>query len=150
MENRNHPERSLMHTLSVPFIWGIVIPSLILDFFMELYHRVCFPIYNIPLVDRSKYIKIDRHKLDYLEPMEKINCVYCGYANGLLRYSSAIAAETEKYWCGIKHAKTEEFIEPEHHKNFLEYGDEEGFVRRYQLEDQAESEEDNLEHKKPI
>ena len=149
MENKNHPERSLMHTLSVPFIWSIVVPLLILDFFMELYHRVCFPIYNIPLVDRSKYIKFDRHKLDYLEPMDKINCVYCGYANGLLRYTAVIAGETEKYWCAIKHAKTEGYVEPEHHKDFLEYGDEEGFIRKYHREGFAEYEEkDGLEQVK--
>ncbi|MBU1075491.1 hypothetical protein KJ733_01645 [Patescibacteria group bacterium] len=132
MENKKYPERSLMHTITVPFIWGIVAPLLILDFFMEFYHRICFPIYNIPLVERSKYIKIDRHKLEYLDPLEKINCVYCGYANGLLRYTSEIAAQTEKYWCGIKHAKTENFIEPEHHKEFVEYGNQEEFIEKYQ------------------
>jgi hypothetical protein len=132
MENKKHPERSLVHRLTVPVIWGIVIPLLLLDFFMELYHRICFPVYNIPIVDRSKYIKVDRHKLDYLDPLEKVNCVYCGYANGLLRYTAEIAAQTEKYWCGIKHAKTEEYIEPKHHQEFVEYDDEEGLIRKYQ------------------
>jgi hypothetical protein len=149
MENKKHPERSLMHTVTIPFIWGIVVPLLALDFFMELYHRICFPIYNIPIVDRSKFIKIDRHKLDYLEPLDKLNCVYCGYANGLLRYTAVIAAETEKYWCGIKHAKSEGFIEPEHHKEFLEYGDENGFIKKYKMDESAEfEEEDGIEHKK--
>jgi hypothetical protein len=53
--------------------------------------------------------------------------MYCGYANGLLHYASAIAGETEKYFCGIKHQSDPNFIEPPHHKNFVKYGDEEAF-----------------------
>ena len=132
MEHKKYPERSLMHKLSVPVIWSLVVPFVILDFFIELYHRICFPIYDLPIVDRSKYIKIDRHKLDYLEPLDKLNCAYCGYASGLLRYTVEIITETEKYWCGIRHAKTEGYIEPEHHQDFVEYGDEEGIIKKYQ------------------
>jgi len=50
--------------------------------------------------------------------------MYCGYGNGLLHYTSVIAAQTEKYWCSIKHKTDPTFIPPEHHKDFLEYGDE--------------------------
>ncbi len=54
--------------------------------------------------------------------------MYCGYANGLLAYVGKIAAETEKYWCGIKHDRSiGELIEPEHHKDFIEYNDEEAY-----------------------
>jgi len=81
------------------------------------------------LIKRNKYIKIDRHKLKYLNWFEKLNCIYCGYANGFLHYASVIAAETEKYWCGIKHSKDKNFIPPNHHKDFLEYGDGEAFRR---------------------
>ena len=42
--------------------------------------------------------------LAYLDPIAKINCAYCGYANGLLHYFSAIAAQTENFWCSIKYA----------------------------------------------
>jgi len=38
-----------------------------------------------------------------------------------------VAAATEKYWCGIKHAARLGFIPPQHHENFLPYGDKKAF-----------------------
>jgi len=106
----------------------MIVPLIILDLWIEVYHRVCFAAYGISYVKRSAYIKIDRHKLEYLNFFEKINCVYCGYANGLLQYSCVIAGETEKYWCGIKHKSDGIFIEPQHHKDFIPYGDKESYL----------------------
>ncbi len=123
--------QDLKHLVSVPFIWMMVIPLVILDIFAEIYHHVCFSLYGIPLIERSKYIKVDRHKLEYLGPIDKINCAYCGYANGLLHYLTEIAAATEKYWCGIKHKPSADFIPPKHHADFIEYGDRRAFERRY-------------------
>ncbi len=77
---------------------------------------------------RSAYIRIDRQKLSYLAWFEKINCAYCGYANGVVGYVSAILAETEKYWCGIMHAKYKGFHAPKHHKQFLPYNDQQALV----------------------
>ncbi|MFC1623054.1 hypothetical protein ACFL16_01500 [Patescibacteria group bacterium] len=111
--------------LSAPFIFSMIIPFVILDFFIEIYHRICFPLYRISYVKRSRYIRIDRHKLAYLNLLDKFYCVYCGYGNGLLHYASIIAGRTEKYWCGIRHKRSEDFVEPAHHKSFLEHGDEE-------------------------
>ncbi len=102
----------------------MLIPIAFFDICLEIYHRICFFCYEIPYVERNRYIKIDRHKLSYLRYSEKLNCVYCGYANGLINYARAIAGETEKYWCGIKHQADSHFVEPEHHKDFMEYGDE--------------------------
>jgi len=112
-------------------VWIPLVPLLVLDLAVELYHRLCFPLYRMPYVDRRKYIQIDRHRLEYLNLLEKIGCVYCGYANGLLRYSAAIAGITELYWCDIRHQKRQGFIEPEHHKTFLVYGDEAAFNARH-------------------
>ena len=54
--------------------------------------------------------------------------MYCGYINGLYTYAVQIAGETEKYWCGIKHQKDgSDFVEPKHHSEFLEYGDERAY-----------------------
>ncbi len=129
MEFKKHPERMVRHFLSAPFIYAMALPLVFLDVCMEVYHHVCFPLYGIPLVVRSKYIHLDRHKLSYLSWIEKINCDYCAYANGLLFYVSVIAAETEKYWCAIKHEGKKDFIPPPHHSRFLAYGDEEGFKK---------------------
>ncbi|MBK6835186.1 MAG: hypothetical protein IPG89_13290 [Bacteroidetes bacterium] len=129
MNSKQHKVRLIYHILVMPLIYSLIIPVFILDFWVEIYHRICFVAYDIPYVKRSKYIKIDRHKLSYLQFYEKLNCVYCGYANGVLHYTSVIAGETEKYWCGIKHKSDAEFVSPPHHDEFIDYGDEEAYRR---------------------
>lgn len=131
MEYKKKKSNFFPHLLSAPFIYSLIFPLIILDIFVELYHHVCFRLYNIKIIQRSNYIKLDRHKLHYLSPMEKINCSYCGYANGLIHYVSAIAASTEKYWCGIKSEHDPNFIAPKHHKDFINYGDECELKKRY-------------------
>ena len=131
MEYKRHPKRFLRHLFSAPFIYIMIFPLAVLDIFIEVYKQLCFRLYGIELIRRKNYIRIDRHKLDYLNFIEKINCAYCGYANGLLNYSVAIAGATEKYWCGIKHKKYNGFVEPKHHKNFLKYGDKNSFKRDF-------------------
>lgn len=115
------------HTLSFPFIIVQIVPIIIFDIFIEIYHHICFPLYGLPLIKRDSYIKIDRYKLSYLSPMEKLFCAYCGYANGFLGYAGAIAAATEKYWCAIKHQGSKDFIEPKHHQDFADFGDVQGY-----------------------
>ena len=46
---------------------------------------------------RGQYIVIDRHRLKYLNAIEKLNCVYCGYGNGVIAYARDIAGRTEQY-----------------------------------------------------
>ena len=121
--------RILRQLIAGPFVWILLPLLLILDLFVEIYHRICFPLLGIPLVKRSNYIKIDRHKLSYLNFLDKILCVYCGYANGLTAYFVEIAGDTEHYWCGIKHKKSTNFKEPKHHKKFLEYGDDKRYKK---------------------
>ncbi len=48
-----------------------------------------------------------------------------------MHYWSIIVAETEKYFCSVKHEKNPDFIPPEHHKEFLEYSDKETFDQEY-------------------
>ena len=55
-------------------------------------------------VKRSEYVIIDRNHLSYLNLIEAFNCVYCGYANGVIAYVREIASRTEQHWCPIKHA----------------------------------------------
>jgi len=60
------------HILSYPFIYSPVICFILLDIVIELYHHICFPLYSIPKVDRSKYILIDRHHLSYINFVKKV------------------------------------------------------------------------------
>ncbi len=118
---------AIRYTLSMPFIYGMIIPFLILDICIEIYHRICFPLFGIPYVSRKKYIFIDRQKLSYLAWYDKINCAYCGYGNGLLAFASAVAGATEQYWCGIKHQEKKGRHAPAHHKEFISYGDKKAY-----------------------
>lgn len=112
----------ILHLLSAPLIWIVLIPALILDIFVSVYQWICFPIYKITKVKRSDYIIIDRHKLAYLNIIEKFNCLYCSYFNGLMGYISEISARTEQYWCPIRHASRVKSIHSRYQK-FFEYGD---------------------------
>lgn len=131
MKYLSQPHRLLRHTPTLPFIYGTGIFIILLDIFIELYHRVSFPFYSIPYVSRGQYIKIDRQKLSYLGLMQKLNCMYCGYANGVVKYWARIIGETEKYWCGIQHEKTEGFHQPDHHDGFIPYGDRPAYEETY-------------------
>jgi hypothetical protein len=120
----NDPYRIIRHAVIAPFIYLPVLPIILLDLVIEIYHHVCFPLYRKELVDRGKYIRIDRHRLAYLNVPQKLFCAYCGYANGVMAYWVKIAGETESYWCNIQHQKDKNFNVPNHHKDFAEYGDE--------------------------
>jgi hypothetical protein len=120
---------TLFNLVTAPVIWSCLLPALLLDLTVTIYHAVCFTVYGIPKVRRSDYIVVDRHALRYLNPIEKINCAYCGYFNGLIAYVQEIAARTEQYWCPIKHARKIAAIHNRYAK-FLEYGDAEGYRKR--------------------
>ena len=112
--------------LSIPFIYSMMIPAVILDLFLFMYQQTAMRLYRIPLVKRSDYITLERKHLDYLNWVEKLNCIYCSYVNWLFAYAVEIAWRTEKYWCPIKHAKK---MASTHNweKYFADYGDADGF-----------------------
>ena len=119
--------RLFRHLCVAPFIYAMIIPIVILDVFLEIYHRIAFPFYRLKYVKRSRYITIDRHKLSYLNIFEKTSCMYCGYINGLLAYAVAVGGETEKYWCGIQHKKKPGFMQHALSEDLLPYGDKKTF-----------------------
>ncbi len=119
------------HVLSVPFIYPVLLPMLLLDLFVTLYQWVCFPLYRIPRVKRSDYFVFDRTHLAYLNVLEKINCAYCSYGNGLAAYMREVVGLTEQYWCPIKHARRIMQAHP-YYSGFVDYGDAQSY--RDQLE----------------
>jgi hypothetical protein len=108
--------------LSSPLIYACALPFLMLDAAVAVYQLVCFPIYGIPKVPRKDYLVFDRGRLAYLNTIEKVGCIYCSYANGLLALVSEIAARTEQHFCPIKHARR---LARTHSRyaTFLPYGD---------------------------
>ena len=128
-------DAAFLNILTAPVIWAVLPAALFLDFMITLYQTVCFPVYGIPEVQRSDYIVLDRHSLPYLNIIEKVNCEYCAYVNGLVAYVQEIAGRTEQYWCPIKHALK---VKDPHQRyyEFLEYGDADGYrARLEQLRD---------------
>lgn len=119
----------IRNLIAAPFIYSVVFPIALLDIFVSLYQAICFRLWNIRRVKRAMFVVIDRHRLPYLNLIQKLNCVYCGYANGVLAYSGEIASRTEQYWCPIKHSLR---IKHPHKRyyDFLEFGDGEELEQR--------------------
>jgi len=115
--------------ITTPVIYACLIPIALLDLVCSLYQGLCFPIYGIPYVRRGEYLAFDRHHLQYLNLIEKINCEYCAYANGILAYVTEIAARTEQYWCPIKHFRCVKCTH-KRYRHFVNFGDGEGYIRR--------------------
>ena len=111
---------------TAPVAYIMVLPLALLDASFTVYQHICFRVYDIPRVRRSDFIVIDRHQLAYLNSIEKLNCVYCGYANGMIAYVEEIIARTEQYWCPIKHARRI-LGAHDHYRDFLDYGDAENY-----------------------
>jgi hypothetical protein len=112
----------IRNILSAPFIFALIIPFALLDLFLSVYHTVCFRLYRLPPVPRADYVVIDRHHLHYLNILQKLNCVYCGYVNGVIAWARELASVTEQYWCPIKHARK---VRGSHtrYAQFIDYGD---------------------------
>jgi len=122
---------SLPHLISVPFIYGMIIPAIIFHIGLEIYHLVAFGLYNIPRVHTRDYFVFDRARLPYLNWFEKFNCLYCSYFNNLMRYATEIAGRTERYWCPIKHATRLKKTHSQYN-NFVEYLDAEDFRKKWE------------------
>ena len=112
-----------------PFVYFLCLPLLLLDLGVWLFQFICFSVWGIEKARRADFIVLDRRHLAYLNGIEKLNCFYCGYANGLIAYVQEIAARTEQYWCPIKHAIRTK-ASHRRYRQFLDYGDADGFRNR--------------------
>lgn len=95
----------LLVAVTAPVIYSLLIPFLLADLWVSLYQAICFRVYRIPQVRRTRYMNFDRTGLPYLNALEKLNCAYCSYVNGVIAYVREVAARTEQYWCPIKHTR---------------------------------------------
>jgi len=108
--------------LTVPVIYSMIIPAALIDLATMLYQAICFPIYGIKRVRRRDYWNFDRRHLVYLNGLEKLNCAYCAYANGVIGFIREVTARTEKFWCPIKHARRLHYAHSQY-AQFNDYGD---------------------------
>src|SRR4029079_7827944 len=125
-------ESSPLNLVTAPIVYSMVLPIALLDLWISTYQALCFPIYGLSRVRRSAYIVIDRQHLAYLNAIEKVNCIYCGYANGVFAYVREVGARTEQYWCPIRHAKRVR-ARHAHYRRFIDYGDAEGYHHQLPL-----------------
>lgn len=139
-------EAQISVILTAPFIYALLLPFAWLDLSVSIYQSVCFRAYGITRVRRSDYIVFDRGHLSYLNAIEKINCTYCSYANGVIAYVREVSARTEQYWCPIKHALK---VQGSHDRNrlFEEYGD--GAEYQQRLKKHREALQPGKEPQKP-
>eukprot|EP01037_Dinobryon_pediforme_P015182 gene15182-15325_t len=130
---------NILVILTAPFIYGLIVPLVLLDLSISIYQTICFPVYGIQKVRRGRFLIFDRNHLAYLNLLEKINCAYCSYGNGILAYAQEVAGLTEKYWCPIKHARRM-YKTHSHYRDFLDFGDAGAF--RQHLEEFKPHEDD--------
>lgn len=121
-------ESSMPVLITAPIIWFCLVPLFFLDVTISVYQALCFGIYGIPKVKRSDYLLFDRRRLAYLNFIERLNCEYCAYGNGVLAYATEVAARTEQYWCPIKHALRVKSMHSRY-RFFFDYGDAEHYRR---------------------
>lgn len=116
----------LRNLLSMPVIYGLLLPLLLVDVAVTFYQWFCFSLWGVARVKRREYWLMDRGQLAYLNLVEKVNCLYCSYANGLAAYIREVASRTEQYWCPIKHARR---IQQPHRRywHYSDFGDAEGY-----------------------
>lgn len=116
------------HVLTAPVIYGLLVPLLLLDLSLTVYQQVCFRAWGIERVRRRGFFAFDRHRLGYLNLIEKLNCDYCAYASGLLAYAREVAGRTEQYWCPVRHGVR---VAAPHrqYRQFVPYGDGEAYRR---------------------
>lgn len=127
----------LSFILISPVIYSLILPLALLDLFLMVYQATSFRVYGIAAVPRGDFVVIDRQHLAYLNPLEKLNCVYCGYANGVIALAREVAARTEEYWCPIKHSRPVP-MPHSRYAHFVDYGDAEGYrLRQGELRDHA-------------
>lgn len=116
--------------LAAPFIYAMIFPTLLFHICLELYQQTAFRLCKISRVKASDHFAFDRQHLAYLNWLEKWNCFYCSYYNGLMSYAREIGGRTERYWCPIKHAKR--VWDPHgQYEYFFEYLDAENYRKNH-------------------
>jgi hypothetical protein len=108
--------------LTAPVIYALIVPIFFLDLSITVYQHICFRAYGLPRVKRGNYFVFDRAHLAYLNLIEKVNCAYCSYGNGVMAYGREVVARTEQYWCPIKHARKIMTAHP-YYTGFVDFGD---------------------------
>jgi len=101
--------------------YACLLPLVFMDIFIWQFQNIYFRTSGIPLIERKKYVILDRFRLGKLSIWQKINCLYCEYANGVVGYAKAVVNQMELYSCAIKHSAHP--LGQEHQRDFFDRKD---------------------------
>ncbi len=93
----------ILFPLGTIAIYTMIVPIFILDISTSIYQEIYFTALGIPKIKKKNYVVMERWNLSKLNLLQKLNCVYCEYANGILAFAKAVGNQTEIYSCAIKH-----------------------------------------------
>ena len=130
---------------TAPLIYSMIVPLVLMDLGFTVFQHICFRAYGMPRVLRRDYRVNDRQRLAYLNTIEKVNCFYCGYGNGVVAYAREIISRTEQYWCPIHQARR---VRDAHwrYAQFFAYGDAKSYQQGLKAKRQALLEAEYDEH----
>lgn len=113
-----YPNSFILSFLAMLYTAVGILPMFAIDVYTVIFQYVYFGIHHIPKLDRREYVVMDRHRLRGLSPTQKVNCVYCGYANGVAGFAKAVVEQMERFSCAVKHEH--EPLDQKQQKNFYE------------------------------
>ena len=87
------------HIFVLPFALVMLVPLLIFDFCLSVFHRIVFALCKMKRVNRAAHFKLDQMKIAQLGKLSRLFAIYIYYARGLMSYAGKIAAECDQYWC---------------------------------------------------
>ena len=90
--------------LTAPVIYSLLLAFALLDAWVTVYQAICFRAWRVKRVRRRDFFAIDRHKLAYLNELEKLNCLYCSYANGVIAYVARPSGQAQAEFLMTGHA----------------------------------------------
>lgn len=119
-QDRRIPYRAFpLRLIAFMLVYGMLPILLLVHAATWMEQAVVFRMFGIPRPRQSDYILFDRAKLRRLNWVQRIGCIYCEYANGLIAWVKATINMLEVYSCAIKHSAHREG--QEHQKEFSPY-----------------------------
>ena len=91
--------------LALPFAIAFLIPLVVYDLFLSLFHRIVFGLCKIKKVNRKSHFKVDQMKIAQLSKMQRFYAIYILYLRGLMNFGAKIAQECEYHWCQVRPTK---------------------------------------------
>jgi len=130
-DTRNFVKNARAYTLiTVPILYLGIFVFALFDLFVMVYQYTCFRVYKIPIVQRSENFRFNKKELAELNLIQTINYLGISYTGGVIALARKVFAETERYWCPIKHAK-KMLGYHDLYDEFAEYGNAEEFFKKY-------------------